>query len=84
MRLDGSRAAEVFWDPQFARIRRWDRLGDVDAYIATADPAAFAEIHWQARIDGKELALARLPLTLRLTVKDRGGRRVEATRVVEQ
>ena len=65
-------------------IRRWDRLGEVDAYLQAADPSAFAEIRWQARIDGKDLALARLPLTLKLTVKDRGGRRVEVTRVVER
>ncbi len=65
-------------------IRRWDRLGDVDAYLATADPAAFAEIRWQARVDGKDLALAQFPVTLRLTVYDRGGGRAEATRVIEQ
>ncbi len=91
LKLDGIvRGYDVEWasleavDDAGRVIRRWDRLGQVDAYLATADPAAFAEIRWQARIDGKDLATARLPLTLRLTVKDRGGRRVEATRVVEQ
>ncbi len=91
LKLDGIvRGWDVDWasleavDDAGRVIRRWDRLGDVDAYLANADPAAFAEIRWQARIDGKDLALASLPLTLRLTVKDRGGRRVEVTRVVEK
>ncbi len=65
-------------------IKRWDRLPAVDAYLANADPTAYAEIRWQARVDGKDLALARFPVTLTLTVHDRAGASAEATRTIEQ
>jgi len=79
------RASLVVVDAGDRELARRDRLREIDLHLAASfDPAAPAEIAWQARIDGKDLVLARFPLRVVVRVFDTAGRVAEATVTVEE
>jgi uncharacterized protein involved in outer membrane biogenesis len=72
-------------DASGAALLRVDRLKDVEAYLVTAaDRQAPAEIRWKAKVDGKKIAMAKMPVTVVVRVYNGAGDSVEVTRQVDR
>jgi hypothetical protein len=79
------RVALAVVDARGHEVRRVDRLPGIDEQLAAAiDRDGEATFPWRAEIDGKRLLAARFPVTVTVTVYDRGGRSSSATREVDR
>jgi hypothetical protein len=64
-------------------VMRVERMKTVTNHLSkAADRAAHQEIGWKEEIDGQKIAMARMPLTVTVTVYNTSGETAETTRQV--
>jgi hypothetical protein len=79
------RASLVVVDAHGAEVETIDRLRPVEDQLgAIGDSDVEATLSWRAKIEGSHLLAARFPVKITVTVYDRQGRSVSASREVER
>jgi uncharacterized protein involved in outer membrane biogenesis len=64
-------------------VMRVDRMKHIDNHLSTAtDRAAHQEIGWKEEVDGQKIAMAKMPLTVTVTVVNKTGDTAETVRQV--